>query len=42
MKPCGLNWVFFHVMFVFLSSSNVHAQIPFYTDDADITELGPA
>jgi hypothetical protein len=27
-------------MFVFLSSSHVHAQIPFYTDDADTTEKG--
>ena len=40
MKPCRLNWFFLPVTFVLLSSSHVHAQIPFYTDDADTTEKG--
>ncbi len=40
MKPCRLNWIFFLVTFVFVSSSHVYGQIPFYTDDADTTEKG--
>ena len=40
MKPCRLNWIFFLFVFVFLLSSPVYAQIPFYTDDADITKKG--
>jgi hypothetical protein len=40
MKRCRLKWIFFLVTFVFFSSSHVHAQIPFYTDDADTTEKG--
>ncbi|HEX9425965.1 MAG TPA: hypothetical protein VF899_22185 [Pyrinomonadaceae bacterium] len=40
MNPGRLRWTFFLFMFVFLSSSHVYAQIPFYTDDADTTEKG--
>ncbi|HZE70995.1 MAG TPA: hypothetical protein VE135_15915 [Pyrinomonadaceae bacterium] len=40
MKPCRLNWIFFLVTFLFLSSPHVYAQEPFYTDDADTTEKG--
>ena len=32
--------ILFLITFVFLSSSRVYAQIPFYTDDADTTEKG--
>ncbi len=35
-----LRWIFFLITFVFLSSSRVYGQIPFYTDDADTTEKG--
>jgi hypothetical protein len=40
MKPCRLNWIFFLVISVFLATSHVYAQEPFYTDDADTTEKG--
>jgi len=40
MRPCRLNWIIVILTFLFLSASHVHAQIPFYTDDADTTEKG--
>jgi hypothetical protein len=40
MRHCTLNWIILILAFVFLSASHAHAQIPFYTDDADTTEKG--
>jgi hypothetical protein len=40
MLPCRPKWILFLTWFVLLSSSGIYAQIPFYTDDADITEKG--
>src|ERR1700752_5501342 len=35
-----LHWIVFIITFGFLLSSQVHAQIPFYTDDTDTTTKG--
>lgn len=40
MNSYRFTWILFLITFVFLSSSRVYAQIPFYTDDADTTEKG--
>jgi hypothetical protein len=40
MKSFSLNWFFFLAIFFIFLPSHVHAQLPFYTDDADTTEKG--
>ena len=37
MLRCQLRWVWFILAIAFLSSTSAHAQLPFYTDDADTT-----
>jgi hypothetical protein len=37
MLRCQLRWVWFVLAIAFLSSTPAHAQLPFYTDDADTT-----
>lgn len=37
---CQLKWAWFVIAIVFLSATSAHAQLPFYTDDADTTPKG--
>lgn len=37
---CQLRWAWFVLAIAFFSSTSVHAQLPFYTDDADTTPKG--
>ena len=40
MMRCQLRWAWFVVAIVCLSAASAHAQLPFYTDDADTTAKG--
>src|ERR1044071_10057264 len=40
MHRCQLKWVWLVLAIAFLSSTSAHAQLPFYTDDADTTPKG--
>ncbi|HEY0761351.1 MAG TPA: transporter [Pyrinomonadaceae bacterium] len=40
MPRCRFRTVWFVLAIAFLSSTSVHAQLPFYTDDADTTSKG--
>src|ERR1043165_5729447 len=40
MSRCQLRRVWFVLAIAFLSSTSAHAQLPFYTDDADTTPKG--
>ncbi|HEX3184125.1 MAG TPA: transporter [Pyrinomonadaceae bacterium] len=40
MMRCQFRWVFFVIGLAFVSAPSAHAQLPFYTDDADTTAKG--
>jgi len=40
MLPSRVRWFWFVIGIAFVSSTSAHAQLPFYTDDADTTAKG--